>query len=58
MKSATCTATSSLKTDPYGFFFETPPKNAAIVWNTKKFKWTDDAWLTQRATAMTRCARR
>src|SRR5437773_2203156 len=32
----------SLKTDPYGFFFETPPKNAAIVWNTKKFHWTDD----------------
>jgi len=37
-----------LKTDPYGAFFETPPKNAAIVWNNRKFKWTDDAWLTQR----------
>jgi len=37
-----------LKTDPYGFFFETAPKNAAIVWNTRKFKWTDDAWLEQR----------
>ncbi|HSU53800.1 MAG TPA: 1,4-alpha-glucan branching enzyme, partial [Candidatus Dormibacteraeota bacterium] len=30
----------SLKTDPFGFFFETPPKNAAIVWNTRKFNWT------------------
>jgi 1,4-alpha-glucan branching enzyme len=37
-----------LKTDPYGFFFETPPKNAAIVWNTRKFAWTDEAWLNQR----------
>ncbi len=38
----------SLKTDPYGFFFEVAPKNAAIVWNTKKFKWTDDAWMKRR----------
>lgn len=37
-----------LKTDPYGFFFETPPKNAAIVWNTRKFAWTDENWLAQR----------
>jgi len=39
---------SSLKTDPYGFFFEVPPKNAAIVWDNRKFKWTDDAWMRQR----------
>ena len=38
----------SLKTDPFGFFFEVPPKNAAIVWNTKKFKWTDEAWMQKR----------
>jgi len=38
-----------LKTDPFGFFFETAPKNAAIVWHTKKFKWTDEAWLKQRS---------
>ena len=37
-----------MKTDPYGFFFETAPKNAAIVWNNRKFTWTDEAWLTQR----------
>ena len=37
-----------LKTDPYGFFFETPPKNAAIVWNTRKFSWSDGSWLRQR----------
>src|SRR5215469_16243726 len=38
----------SLKTDPFGFFFEIPPKNAAIVWDTKKFKWNDDKWMKQR----------
>src|SRR5262245_20398280 len=37
-----------LKTDPYGFFYETAPKNAAIVWNNKRFQWGDDAWLEQR----------
>ena len=37
-----------LKTDPYGFFFEAAPKNASIVWNNTKFKWTDEAWLKQR----------
>ncbi len=37
-----------LNTDPFGFFFEVPPKNAAIVWDTLKFKWTDAAWLTKR----------
>ncbi|HET7623865.1 MAG TPA: 1,4-alpha-glucan branching enzyme, partial [Verrucomicrobiae bacterium] len=37
-----------LKTDPYGFFFEIAPKNAAIVWNTKKFQWTDESWMQKR----------
>jgi 1,4-alpha-glucan branching enzyme len=37
-----------LKTDPFGFFFETPPNNASIVWNNKKFQWTDDAWIARR----------
>jgi 1,4-alpha-glucan branching enzyme len=38
----------SLKTDPYGLFFETAPKNAAIVWDNQRFSWTDAAWLAQR----------
>jgi 1,4-alpha-glucan branching enzyme len=38
-----------LKTDPYGAFFETPPRTAAIVWNNRKFEWTDSAWLEKRA---------
>ncbi len=37
-----------LKTDPYGFFFETPPKNSAIVWDNRKFKWDDDGWMEKR----------
>ena len=37
-----------LNTDPFGFFFEVAPKQAAIVWGTKKFKWTDAAWLKKR----------
>ena len=37
-----------LKTDPYGFFFEVPPRNAAIVWNTRGFEWTDEDWMQQR----------
>jgi 1,4-alpha-glucan branching enzyme len=39
----------SVKTDPYGFFYEVAPKNAAIVWDTRKFKWTDTAWLDRRS---------
>ena len=38
----------SMKTDPFGFFFETAPKNAAIVWNNRKFKWSDEAWMERR----------
>ncbi|MCO5052489.1 MAG: 1,4-alpha-glucan branching protein GlgB [Verrucomicrobiae bacterium] len=37
-----------LKADPFGFFMELPPKQASIVWNNKKFKWTDDSWLARR----------
>jgi 1,4-alpha-glucan branching enzyme len=37
-----------MKTDPYGFHFETPPRNNSIVWNNRKFEWTDEAWLAQR----------
>ena len=37
-----------LNTDPFGFFFEVAPKQAAIVWDNRKFKWSDDAWLNQR----------
>ncbi|HZM03681.1 MAG TPA: 1,4-alpha-glucan branching protein GlgB [Candidatus Saccharimonadales bacterium] len=38
-----------LKTDPYGFFFEIAPKNAAIVWNNQKFAWDDEEWMQKRS---------
>jgi len=38
----------TVKTDPYGAFYEVPPKNAAIVWNNEKFKWTDAQWMESR----------
>jgi 1,4-alpha-glucan branching enzyme len=37
-----------LVTDPFGALYELPPKHAAVVWNTRKFEWTDDAWMKQR----------
>ncbi|MCU0782554.1 MAG: 1,4-alpha-glucan branching protein GlgB [Verrucomicrobia bacterium] len=37
-----------LKTDPFGAFFEIAPKNASIVWNTRKHLWTDGDWLARR----------
>jgi 1,4-alpha-glucan branching enzyme len=38
----------TVKTDPFGFFFELPPKQAAIVWNNQKHSWQDDAWMKLR----------
>ncbi len=38
-----------IKTDPYGAFFEPAPKNASIVWDNQKFKWTDGEWMQRRA---------
>jgi 1,4-alpha-glucan branching enzyme len=40
-----------LRADPYGFFFEVAPKNASIVWNNRRFQWTDEAWMKQRREA-------
>jgi 1,4-alpha-glucan branching enzyme len=37
-----------LKTDPFGAFFEIAPKNASIVWNTRKHEWTDADWIERR----------
>jgi 1,4-alpha-glucan branching enzyme len=38
-----------LMTDPFGAFYELPPKQAAIVWNTRRSSWNDQAWLQRRA---------
>jgi 1,4-alpha-glucan branching enzyme len=36
------------KTDPYGTHFESPPSNASIVCNVRKYQWNDEAWLKRR----------
>ena len=38
----------TLKTDPYAYLYEVPPKNAAVVWDNTKFKWTDSSWMDRR----------
>ena len=38
-----------LKSDPYAFLCETPPKSASVVWNIDKHQWGDGAWMERRA---------
>jgi 1,4-alpha-glucan branching enzyme len=38
----------TVKTDPYGYLYEVAPKNAAVVWDNTKFKWTDGEWMDRR----------
>jgi 1,4-alpha-glucan branching enzyme len=37
-----------LKADPYAFFCEAAPKNASIVWDNRRFAWSDASWLENR----------
>jgi 1,4-alpha-glucan branching enzyme len=46
-----CQGQLSLRADPFGFLFEVPPKQAAVVWDNRRFAWTDEAWLQRRAQA-------
>ena len=39
------------KTDPYGFFFEQPPKTAAVVFDPGRYQWNDQDWMEQRKSA-------
>ncbi|MCX7734643.1 MAG: 1,4-alpha-glucan branching protein GlgB [bacterium] len=41
------TGYSQDKADPFGFFFEVPPKTASIVWNID-FPWSDYEWISER----------
>lgn len=38
-----------MKSDPYAFHTEVPPKNASVVWDTGGYEWQDEAWLDKRA---------
>lgn len=37
------------KTDPYGFYFERPPKTASIAHDLYQYQWQDQLWLEQRS---------
>jgi 1,4-alpha-glucan branching enzyme len=38
-----------MKTDPYAFYCEVPPKTASIVWDVNKYRWGDSEWMEARA---------
>lgn len=38
-----------LKTDPYAFHTEVPPKQASLVWGVPGYEWTDGDWMERRA---------
>ena len=40
---------SQMKSDPYGFGTETPPKSASIVSDIDSYGWNDGAWMDKRA---------
>ncbi|HYO83656.1 MAG TPA: 1,4-alpha-glucan branching protein GlgB [Bryobacteraceae bacterium] len=38
-----------LKSDPYGFSSEVPPKSASVVMDLNSYQWGDSEWMEQRA---------
>jgi 1,4-alpha-glucan branching enzyme len=42
--------TLRLKADPLAFAMQVRPETASRVWDTEAFSWTDEAWMTDRAT--------
>ena len=36
------------KSDPYGFFWEVPPKSATRVWDIEGYNWQDEEWMKTR----------
>ncbi len=39
---------SQMKSDPFGFSMETPPKSASIVTDMDTYEWQDQQWMEQR----------
>ncbi|MGH9697620.1 MAG: GlgB N-terminal domain-containing protein, partial [Bryobacteraceae bacterium] len=39
---------SQMKSDPYGFWMETPPKSASVVTDLAAYEWRDQTWLERR----------
>ncbi len=42
---------SQMKSDPYGFWMETPPKSASLVADIDSYEWQDEQWMADRAAA-------
>jgi 1,4-alpha-glucan branching enzyme len=42
--------TLRLKSDPYAIYFEGPPHNASVVWDSSAYEWKDSEWMKKRAT--------
>lgn len=40
-----------LKSDPYGFYTETRPNNASIVYDLRGYQWKDKAWISSKLNA-------
>jgi len=38
-----------LKADPFAFAMQVRPETASRVWDTSAYRWTDDAWMAERA---------
>lgn len=38
-----------LKTDPYGYYQESPPNHATVVWDVDNYAWGDSEWIEARA---------
>jgi 1,4-alpha-glucan branching enzyme len=46
-----------LKADPFGRYFETPPRTASVVWNADGYEWGDAAWMKARPARNKWCER-
>jgi len=39
-----------LKSDPFGSYFESPPHNSSIIFDSSGYQWGDQQWMERRAT--------
>ncbi len=44
----TCQNTITIRTDPYGFYFEKRPRTASSVFDLTKYQWNDTEWMNNR----------
>lgn len=38
------------KSDPFAFFSQHGPSTASLIWDYHRYRWSDDAWMTERST--------